>query len=66
MKCAFKNWMNTKVDNWLFALACGLLVMVAVSAKLTTDRVLALTDGALQVLQMPSPPAAPGADRLAP
>ena len=58
--------MNTKVDNWLFALACGLLVMVAVSAKLTTDRVLALTDGALQVLQMPNPPEALTAGRLAP
>lgn len=66
MKRAFKTWMNTKVENWLFALACGLLVIVAVSAKLTTDRVLALVDGALQVLQAANPPAAPAAGRLAP
>jgi hypothetical protein len=38
MKFAFKTWMNTKVDNWLFALLCGLLVMVAVSLALTAGR----------------------------
>ena len=66
MKFAFKTRMNTKVDNWLFALACGLLVVVAVSAKLTTDRVLALADGALQALQTPNPPVAPAPGRSAP
>ena len=66
MKFALKTWMNAKVGNWLFALACGVLVIVAVGAKLRTDELSALADEQLQILLTPVPASASAAGRLAP